>query len=75
MAVMEEPSLVREIGKVAWLVARVIGGGAALFAAVFVVFREHPVAGVSVFYGLILAGIIIFAGWSCSLADALVASG
>jgi len=60
---MEEPSLAREIGKVAWLVAKVMGGGAALFGAVFFVFRDHPLIGISVLYGLIIAGMIVYVGW------------
>jgi len=60
---MEEPSLLKEIGKFAWFMAKVMGCGAAVIGAVFVVFRGYPIAGALVLYGLLLAGVIVFVGW------------
>lgn len=62
MAGMQEPSLVREIGKVAWLVTKVTLGAAVLLAAVFQLFRHHLRIGIGVIYVLVLADVAALLG-------------
>jgi len=58
-----EPSLAREIGKVAWLFAKVTGAILAVLAVLFPLFYWSPVAGMMTTYGLAFAAIIIQAGY------------
>lgn len=61
--VIEEPSLLREIGKIAWMFGKVAGvvlGGGALLIPLFL---WNVIAGICVFYGLVFAGQIILMGY------------
>jgi hypothetical protein len=42
---VEEPKLWKEIGDVAWLVAKVIGGAAIVVVLFFFTLRQHPLIG------------------------------
>jgi fatty acid desaturase len=59
---VEEPKLWKEIGDVAWLMTKIVGGVAILVAVFFFAFRHHPLIGVCVFYALVLIGQVIYAG-------------
>ena len=61
---LKEPSLAREIGKVAWLFAKAAGAILAVVAVFIPIFRWSLVAGMLTFYGVIFAGIIAQVGYS-----------
>ena len=58
-----EPSLVREIGKVSWIFAKVAGAILAVVALLYPIFRGNVVAGIWTFYGLAFATMIVQAGY------------
>jgi len=59
----EEPSLAREIGKVAWLSAKVTGVILAVVSMLYPIFSWSPVAGICTFYVMIFAAMIVQAGY------------
>ena len=59
----EQPSLLGEIGKFAWLLAKVLAAVSAVLALLAWLILRHPVVGIVAFYGLLLAALILFAGW------------
>lgn len=61
---MEEPSLIREIGKVAWIFAKVTLAVAAAGSLLFVLFRHNVSLGIYVFCALIVGAEIVFCGWT-----------
>jgi hypothetical protein len=61
--VLEEPSLLREIGKIAWMFGKVVGVVLAVSAALIPLFRWNAIAGMCVFWGLVFAGQIILMGY------------
>jgi protein-S-isoprenylcysteine O-methyltransferase Ste14 len=58
-----EPSLAREIGKVALLFAKVAGAMLSVLAVLYPIFSWNPVAGIWTFYGLLIAGMIVQCGY------------
>ena len=60
---MEEPSLLREIGKVAWFMTKLIVALVSVVGFFALLFRRHPLLGYGVFWGLVFVGQIIFYGW------------
>jgi hypothetical protein len=59
----EQPSLRREIGKVAWLFAKVIGVVAIVTALFAWLIYHHPVAGMIAFCCVVFGAQIAFLGW------------
>ena len=59
----ERPSLLREIGKVAWFFARVSGAICAVVALYYWLIVYHQLLGIIVFYCLALMALIVFLGW------------
>jgi hypothetical protein len=59
----EQPSLVREIGKVAWFFAKALAVIAVVVALFVWLFARHPVAGMIAFYCFIFVAMIVFYGW------------
>lgn len=57
---MDEPDLIREIGKVAWIFFRVALAVFALGSLLFFLFRRNPVLGTVV----LLGAVIVFIGWT-----------
>jgi hypothetical protein len=57
------PSLAREIGKLAWLAAKLLVAGGIVFALLFFTFREHPIIGVIVLVCIYCIALIVYAGW------------
>jgi protein-S-isoprenylcysteine O-methyltransferase Ste14 len=63
MLVTEPPSLAREIGKVAWFVAKILVVAAAVIGLFAWIFQHNVTAGILTLYVLIFAGMIAFLGW------------
>jgi hypothetical protein len=59
----EEPSLIREIGKVAWFFAKLIAATCIVVAPIVWLIVYHPVLGMIALYALIFAALIVFLGW------------
>jgi membrane protein YdbS with pleckstrin-like domain len=59
----EPPRLAREIGKVAWLFARVTGCVGAVIVLFAWLFSNHVTAGLITLYALIFAAMIGYIGW------------
>jgi len=60
---MEEPSLFREIGHVAWVVTKVLVAIASVIALFLLLFQHHLFIGLSVFWSLVVIAQIVYAGW------------
>jgi hypothetical protein len=60
---MEEPSLIREIGKVAWFMLRIVTGLSAVAVLLAVAFQHNLWLGTVLFCTLILSGQCILTGW------------
>jgi hypothetical protein len=63
MALQEKPSLIKEIAKVAWLMAKVLGCYALFIIVPFSLFRRNPIVGYVIFCSLLFVGAIVFLGW------------
>ena len=63
MALMEKPSLFKEIGKVAWYTAKVLGCFALVIGLLFWLFRDRPIVGTAVLCGLFVVCGIVLLGW------------
>jgi hypothetical protein len=61
---MDEPSLLREIAKVAWLMTKIGLSLVSAMGLMFLLFRRHPLLGIYAFWGLFLAGFAAFGGWT-----------
>lgn len=63
MAEMEKPSLSREIGRVAWLLTKVLVPTAVFTGLLFFFLRNHPVIALCIWCGLLVVGQIVYGGW------------
>jgi len=62
MAVMEEPSVAREIAKVAWMVTKLVVCATVIFAGLVLAFQQRPWIAEIIFCGLVVAWMVINAG-------------
>jgi type VI protein secretion system component VasK len=60
---MEEPSLVREIGKLGWLVTKVLLALGIVVCSFVWLFQHNPFVGYCIFFAVMIVGQIIFFGW------------
>ena len=61
---MEEgPSLLREIGKVAWFFTKVITATCTVAALFAWLIAYHPPLGMIAFYALVIVALIVYLGW------------
>jgi hypothetical protein len=63
LAEMEQPSLLREVGKIAWLFAKVVGIVLVVMAILIPISRRSQTAGITVFWVLAFAGQIFICGY------------
>jgi type VI protein secretion system component VasK len=63
MPEMKEPSLSREIGRVAWLMAKLLVSLALLIGLLYFLLPSHPIIAAWILSGLMVAGQIVFYGW------------
>jgi hypothetical protein len=63
MAAMNEPSLPREIGRVAWFMIRALLIIALITGLLFLSLWIHPVIGAWIWCGLVLIGQVVYYGW------------
>lgn len=54
----------REIGKVAWYLAKFLGVGLGVLGLIFLIFQRSPLAAVATSYALVIALMIGFTAWS-----------
>ena len=59
----EVPSLMREIGEVAWLMAKIVGGVCAVVLPIVLLGRYHPMLAMILAYALLFSGMIVYFGW------------
>ena len=63
MPEMKQPSLSREIGKLAWLFTKLLAVGAVVIGLVGFLFQHHPIVGIWVLCGLACVAQILYFGW------------
>lgn len=63
MANTEDPSLWKEIGKLAWILFKAAAGVCGLAAVTILPLRNRPTLGLILFYCIGLAGLVIYMGW------------
>ena len=60
---MKEPSLLREIGRVAWYITKALVPMVVLTGLLFYLLRNHPVIAMWAWCGLLLVSQIVYYGW------------
>ncbi len=58
-----EPSLAKEIGSVAWLMAKILAVMVALATIVAPIFPRHPLVAYFIFLALLVLAQMVFYGW------------
>jgi hypothetical protein len=58
-----QPSLMREIGKVAWFFVKALAAMSAVVALLVWMSSRHPILGIIAFYCIVFAALIVYLGW------------